>query len=675
MKKTFSLILLLISLQLKSQWINTNGPFGGEVKQMISDNSKIVTIISGSVYISQDFGNTWNKTKGILNIFPDDIALKGNNIIVTSSDKVFISNNLGDTWKEITSNLANVFITCITVDGNDIYLGTSSKGIYKSSNEGVSWSLKNNGHSTDNVQSIIKDNGKLFSCTWTEIFSSTDSGENWVLVKKNFTGGILMSCLTISGNNFYVGTSGNGVFRSLDAGASWTAIPNGYIGGTVYNLYVVNNELLACSSGGFSKFNSTSKSWESYNKGINAALVECFISINNSYLVGTSGGGIFSSTDKGSTWKLSSNSLSLHWINTIVSTDSVLFCGTNYGLAFINKNKSWNNSTKGLYNYGSFRDALKFGKDIFGATSKGIVKSQDNGNSWSSYNAGMGEMSLAGIEQSNTKLFAATSSSGVFVSIDSGLFWNRFNTSIPAYDLTTIYSYRDKIYACSWGGYCFNTSSVKDSWVNQSNGLPNSSIRSLTAIDTVLIAGTDGNGIYVSSIKGGGWKKQSNSPDAKVYVLKTINNQILVGTDIGIFYSKDTMKTWTNVGTGLPSNIAIVSLDYNQDKIFIGTKANGVWERPLNEIITNQIDLTRQEEIQLFPNPIRKGETLQISLNSQDLFKVAHIYNSIGELLNSYSISGEIERLSLPIKLASGNYVIKLSNKINSISQQFQVVE
>ena len=110
-------------------------------------------------------------------------------------------------WQQ-TNGPYGVQIYSIVTSGNTIFAGTSS-GLYKSSNNGSSWTLITNG----------------------------------VLENNSFRS------LTISGDSIYAGTSNGNIFLSTDNGSSWISI---YLSqyNQIYSLVKKGNSIFAGTDAG-----------------------------------------------------------------------------------------------------------------------------------------------------------------------------------------------------------------------------------------------------------------------------------------------------------------------------------------------------------------------------------------------------------------------------------------
>jgi photosystem II stability/assembly factor-like uncharacterized protein len=224
----------------------------------------------------------------------------------------------------------------------------------------------------------------------------------------------------------------------------------------------------------------------------------------------------------------------------------------------------------------------------FFACHKGIFKSTDVGGTWSistqikvndSFFDGYGRYDFYRMISSEKTILASIQSGGYVLSVDEGLTW---------------------IY-------------------NEGKNL--GAIKSFCYLDSVLYAGSDA-GLFKSTDFGYNWESISNelninglefnelklSPDSNMFacafgkILKLdrktdkwdiinviysinlsvnsisfIDSSLIIGTNDGVFFSNNNGMTWENIFND-PQNNTVVSVEAEDQRIFVGTRFNGVFE-------------------------------------------------------------------------------------------------
>jgi photosystem II stability/assembly factor-like uncharacterized protein/uncharacterized protein YqfB (UPF0267 family) len=177
------------------------------------------------------------------------IAVSGNNIFACTNGAnggIYKSVNNGKSWSLlVNSSLSNQNYTALAVNGSNIFAGTSAGGAFISSDEGATWKAINDGLTNLYVTSLAVSGGNIFAGTeGGGIFLSSNNGTKWVAVNAglNYTS---IQSIAISGSNIFAGTWGGGVFLSSNNGANWTAFNDGLEYTVVQSLAVYGNNIYA----------------------------------------------------------------------------------------------------------------------------------------------------------------------------------------------------------------------------------------------------------------------------------------------------------------------------------------------------------------------------------------------------------------------------------------------
>ncbi|TKW60811.1 MAG: hypothetical protein DI628_07940 [Blastochloris viridis] len=170
------------------------------------------------------------------------VTADGSKIYALATDGLYRSTDSGATWSGPIATGGQTFNSLTgNSDGSILYAINDSNKLYKSTNNGTSWSLMTTSHDVSTVS--INTTGSLiwiFDSSNYILSYSSNGGASWTTVTKPDPGASrVYTSVSISadGSNAYVAvlnlmTSGSKLFRSTDSGASWTeiySVPNAYI--------------------------------------------------------------------------------------------------------------------------------------------------------------------------------------------------------------------------------------------------------------------------------------------------------------------------------------------------------------------------------------------------------------------------------------------------------------
>ncbi len=280
------LVILILSFgTLRSQWevVYANGVDSNDVGTVFFHRGDTLATGWKNLYYSFDGGKNWVKK----------------NLPISSGETV----------------------TSVVIVGDSIYVGVRNYGIFLSTDLGESWIERNNGL-------IMDDQGELnwrfyridyfddvmFTSTLRHCYSSTDRGENWVVLDTLLNGGPTPAIITLGvlkmGNEIWV----NGytrLYHSIDNGKSWAKKGENY-GGIRYSSLLLRDEglLIGTSEYGILYYRNEEEGYKIRNKWLpyktitinSFATYEEYIFAASSGGLGPSYAGLFLSTDGGWSW-------------------------------------------------------------------------------------------------------------------------------------------------------------------------------------------------------------------------------------------------------------------------------------------------------------------------------------------------------------------------------------
>jgi len=247
----------------------------------MSYDGKLQTLVvfDGNIYISQDYGNTWNASNQNFNVQWLCISMSNNGQYQTAiarNEYIYTSNNYGLTWvQNLTTSNNNIWSSvCVSetgqyqtavVNGYDNHVNNGF--IYQSSNYGVIWNvtfpynncwtyvaMSNNGQYQTAV-SLLIDNTSDPNNVLGHVFNSDDYGNTWT--KNNSLQQSYYTCVGINGsgqiqivgvNNCNPAPAIPGpLFISNDYGKTFTQTVCPYDAWLNISINNIGNIILACS--------------------------------------------------------------------------------------------------------------------------------------------------------------------------------------------------------------------------------------------------------------------------------------------------------------------------------------------------------------------------------------------------------------------------------------------
>ena len=107
----------------------------------------------------------------------------------------------------------------LTTSGTVHVLGTDFEGVFRSTDDGVTWSPPSSPPGNSTILSLVSRGTLVVAGTGDGVFRSMDRGVTWTAAAVQPTQSYIMA-LASSGMSMLAGT-GSGVFRSMDDGRTW----------------------------------------------------------------------------------------------------------------------------------------------------------------------------------------------------------------------------------------------------------------------------------------------------------------------------------------------------------------------------------------------------------------------------------------------------------------------
>ncbi|MDH3269290.1 MAG: hypothetical protein OEM46_10595, partial [Ignavibacteria bacterium] len=410
------------------------------------------------------------------------------------------------------------------IDGT-IYAGTEVNGVYISTDDGITWIARNVGIETYGISSIISNQGYIFAGTFGGgVYRSSDEGVTWL---PSSNGNTLFVTSLVANNPFiFAGAGSLGVYRSSDNGMTWEQKLNAF---GVDAMCKSGNKILASSSNYTFYTIDNGENW-SYINSLDGAIIFSYYVMGDTIFAGGQTK-IYRSLDNGNTFTTINLNLGFSIVNISAFTfvNSTLYSATSYD---------------------------------------GVYKSTDFGLNWIPSNQGMGPKDVRALTLTDaSSLIAGTHYVGMYRTTDFGLSWNKSVSGFPAgASILCLLESESSIYAGTRDGV-FRTDNNGESWLKMggtNDTTMYSDVWAMCEYDGVIYASMQlyfDATIYKSTDKGSTWTRcgMAGLPFGLSFIkgLEGSGNNIVAGTDEGIYYSSNGGDNW--YPTNVP-NITIYSL-------------------------------------------------------------------------------------------------------------------
>ncbi|GJM45269.1 MAG: hypothetical protein DHS20C21_21110 [Gemmatimonadota bacterium] len=612
---------------------------------LIADNPTTGTILAAAndgLWRSSDNGDTWTEVQTTGNFF--DIKWKpgdANRVYITKGQDPFINGqgfngvkvstddgltfSLTGTGQPPAGAIGHTKLAVTAADPSVIYAhyvnpsGWTTLGIYRSTDDGATWQLRNNSINMTGAQGWYNcvlacdpDNADRIVTGGVNLYTSDDGGSTFVSLNASVPFGTptvphwdnhVLHYEPGSSDALWIGTDG-GVWRSTDDGSTWASRREGIISYQYYDICVAQTDPDFAMGGTQDNGIPGRSGADWFHSTFVADGMVCNINPTNANRVFAEWqfGNQIKSNDSGQNWTSIQNGLAVNggiWVTPV------------------DQNQQFP------------------GRLLLGHTS-GIWRTTNGGGLWSnvaphfarwiSVNPGNGDY-----------VWTVSNFSGVWVSSDGGTTWTS-SGSFPATGLET------KI----------------DAHPTDPN----------TAFVTFGGYGTGTAKILRTTDLGATWADVTGDfPDqpANTFIVDPVfTDEWYLGSDVGVWMSSNGGVNWSPVGAGLPS-VVVTDLEIRREarKLVAGTYGRGVWEMDLaadptsigEPVVAASANLMLDAPV---PNPVRDAAMLRFAARS-DAAVTLEIYDVAGRLINTLAQrntgTGVVERATwIPDGVANGIY-------------------
>ncbi|MCI0448278.1 MAG: T9SS type A sorting domain-containing protein [Chlorobi bacterium] len=373
----------------------------------------------------------------------------------------------------------------VAANDDGLIILTSGIGVFRSTDEGLSWNQTSNQGSSYNRPVIISGNNVYIGGVNNGgVFISTNSGVTWN------QGGLnsFVYSLALNGNILYGGSFG--VFSTTNNGLSWDQLT--LCIQDVYTMVSSGGALVAGTNLACSYSTNGGASWNLTTFNSQTPKVFSLVASGDNVFAGSVGSGVVLSTNNGQTFQYNHPltnriiySLAVNGFDVFAGTAlNGVYKSTNFGTSFIQS--SLNNVTVRAL-------LLKDGLIFAGTERNGIMISNDNGATW--IQSSLANQDVRALISNGNIVFAGTISNGVHISTNNGTSWTQ--TSLNNRDIFSLGVSGNNIFAGSsreFGFYVSNDNGVN--WFQKNEGLLNVQVNSICIFNDYVYAGTSSRGIF-----------------------------------------------------------------------------------------------------------------------------------------------------------------------------------
>lgn len=582
MKKYLTLIVVQFFIVLQTlpaqSWYPLNGPEGANIQEIKVTPTKLI-IGSNNVYNPGGVwikpldgpGNNTNVALNIPNKKVQTIGVLGETLFVSNSSHfnesdggIYRSADGGASWQQVVTQDIGSSLSFLYFHSynNIIYAATSLSSVYKSTDQGLTWTIGNQGFTSNSSVYCLQQMGpdSLFAGTAKGVYLSTDTGETWAPmnsgINTNSTFGRIYGLAAV-GDTMYAATYRNGIYRSVNRGASWTLINNGITDMYITSIYSTGNKVFAINSQGILKLDNTgSPVWVTSNNGLPVSKFKTIFHDGTRLLAGCIAG-LFESYDYGATWTDANTGFAGHTIGNqfnaaqmITEANNFIIAGTSNGAIYKSPDQgaTWQSTSNG-FTTNSFISSIFFNNGTLFATyqSGPIYTSTNMGETWISGTNPIS--STQDVLINNGRIWAC--SYDLMYSDDNGSNWYSEST-VPA-EVYSICKLNNDLYTLAISNFSSNTSIYKsvggNSPFEQVGEILNAPCNRIFAYHDTLFALSGETGIFKSTDGGVTWLMDGmDQVILRNYTLS--NDRLFVRSRDKIYYRIN--GSWLDITGGLP---------------------------------------------------------------------------------------------------------------------------
>lgn len=467
-------------------------------------------------------------------------------ILFTHSSKIYCQNL---TWYQTNGPYGGYFTCIVSLSPDTLVVADSFKGFHRSTDNGNSWEeipFSIGYYST--FSDMLVNSSKMIvtsSIYSNDVYTSYD-GVTWDISQNVFPMGGPRDLVLDDSGNIY-GCRMGMVYKSNDGGFTWNSINGNNLPYTTLEAIIVNDSydiFVAMHTQGVAVLRNGSNSWEIINDGLENLSCRSFALDENGTLFLGTGEGIYKLESDSTRWLKTinvlqdKNILNLFYISTgvMLASSKGIFRSENYG-------ESWSIVK-------TMSEVFSFTSDesdrIFASTDGEILTSDDLGLHWFDIYDGIISTDVRAMIADSNNVFVGTYGNGIYKSNNAGASWTKVNEGLTSFYVNDFII--DNIVMAATNRGIFISSNAGANWSETGFSQFNTSSMSISLTENnEIYAGTWDKGVYKTNIENFDWVKVEEIPDNQIiWSVLSKDSSIIIG-GYGIYYSNDLGTNWARV--------------------------------------------------------------------------------------------------------------------------------
>lgn len=684
--KYFGILLFLLLQPVSAGWNRTDGLGTGQILSIASQgNTVFAGLLKAGVFRSDDRGDNWKEFSDGLpeRTSVTALCIVGSTVLAGTDNGMYYSDDNGARWTEGTAVLNGMNITSFAAAGGDlVYAGTENGGFFRSEDGGRSWRSKNEGLDDISVQSVDCYGSTIYAGTQCCLYKSTDKGESWTVLKKNssmfYTSILDVNGILSAGTSPIITAGSLGIIRSRDGGESWATADKA----TKYKLVrdMISNGTVAFAGtwgDGIYKSDDNGGSWQPFNEGLTCSEINAFSLSGNTFYAATDGG-VFRWTIGESGWLLRSKGITKLWVRAVTGYGNVVYVGTERDGVFfsVDNGTKWLQAPEGLTTDHIYSITVNDQAVFVGTDSMGVFRRVSDESNWGAVSNDFPALPIVDLTAVGTTIFAENQFS-IYRSNNNGEQWNLYKNDLPAGAGTAFASKNGVLFTGSDDGV-YSSIDNGSNWTVSNNGMEGVRVISLAVAGNTIYAGTFLHGVYRSVDNGGTWEAVTPNWAYSIEELVPVGKNMFGLSSTNVFVSDNGGTTWTNVHDGIQSS-QFISLGASNRTLFVGTRYDGIWRRPLSDMVAvgNERYIPPLSGISVLP-PSGKKTTMTILLELAHAQPVQVLLYTIGGkraglVADGYFNAGDHAVSFNTAAYAPGCYLLKIKTGSTSLNRRVTV--